>query len=514
MSHSEYLKSLHEADGRKWLITEKNVDTGEAEYREIFPDERNPYTDDANPYRKALYEKKRKRRAYLHQVDEGGVSKVTRSKEPDTPYTWRLGYHACTAQYTGGDNVSTLSGSSLSRKQRSTEKILAKRRGVLKKSKPLEKPILLAKGKGIMYKSKPEPIHRMSKRTKAKIRDKATAFYRSIPNRIFVTLTFIEHVDDKVGKKILNKFLTVVRREVKGFQYLLISEHQPQRQQRTIHFHMLCNRRLTIRRFNNLWVLQQYNAGLTGHRANGEAISKAEIQARYKDGSIQKVLNPVKAEKAHCLSAISWYITKYVTKQKRTEKFGCLTWQCSRRVSSLFTSQVVSPSAFAFLRSFRNWKLDRQTGEIFQPRESGGPFHKVIYVNNKPVVLENLRMLETVNEWLMKEPEPDRRWGDWSRIYQQKGIKSLVQCMILAASLAADAWPQPEPKSDRRTWGDWKINWEQYRRVYVGKEMRFDPAGIVSAIVDRGNFLQTKPNGYAKQTQTPETRGENLLYQS
>lgn len=411
MSHSEYIKSLNSNDGRRWLIEERN---GESHYIEIRPEDRNPYNT-------GRIKKK------LTKDDFLKLNRRTLSPDPK-PYAWRLGYNICSGQYTSDQKIPMLSGSSLNRK-------------------PPEK-------KYPAKKSEKLPIHVMSKRTKGKIRDKATAFFRSIRERTFVTLTFFEYVDDREAKRILNKFLTMIRREVKGFEYLVVSEHHPQREDHCIHFHILSSRRLSIRRYNALWTLQQYNAGLTGHRANGEAIPMREIAQRYNDGTIGEVLNPVQIEKAYSISGLASYLTKYVSKQETGEQFGCLTWHCSRKVSRLFTSQLVGPSAFRYLLSFRNWKLDRKTGEMWEPRQMRGPFYVLVFVNNRPAVLENLKMLETVNNWIIDKYIPDRDFG---------------------------------------------ITQDRYRRVYIGKELQFDPSGVVQGILSGKQFLKTqKPNAYVQ----------------
>lgn len=396
MSHSDWLSSLRNNDGRKWLIEERR---GETHYIEVLP----------NPYATGRIRKK---------VTEQDILKLNRRTiSPEgKAYAWRLGYNVCTGQYTGGRDVPILSGSSFNRK---------------------------AQKKYPVKKSEEDPVHVMSKRTKGKIRDKATAFFRASKERIFVTLTFIEHVDDREGKKILNKFLTVVRKEVKDFEYLVVSEHQPDRAEKTIHFHMLSNKRMAVRRYNALWTLQQYNAGLTGHRANGEAITKQEILARYDAGTIGQVLNPVQVEKAYTISGLASYLTKYVSKQETGEKFGCLTWHCSRKVSRLFTSQLVGPSAFAFLLSFRNYKVDRKTGECWKPQQIHGAFYSLVFVNNKPVVLDNLKMMEVVNGWIIEKLKPDGKIG---------------------------------------------IDFDTYRRVYIGKEQSFDPVGLVGDIIEKRKF--------------------------
>jgi hypothetical protein len=136
MSHSEFLKSLHDDDGRKWLIEERN---GEAHYIELRPEDRNPY-------------KTGRIKKELTEADILKRNRRTRSPDPK-PYAWRLGYNVCSGQYTGDQKIPMLSGSSLNRKP-------ATKKYPDKKSEDL-------------------PIHVMSKRTKGKIRDKATAFFRN-----------------------------------------------------------------------------------------------------------------------------------------------------------------------------------------------------------------------------------------------------------------------------------------------------------------------------------------------
>jgi hypothetical protein len=404
MSHKDWLNSVRNNDGRKWLIEERE---GQSYYIEI-----------AEQPKLSTGETKKVERARRNKR-----KLVKTTAKAGKPYSCRLSYNICTSQYTGGNDVPMLSGSSFNRKKQ--------------EPKPAKKSVENA-------------VHVMSKRSKGRIRDKSTALYRASKERTFVTLTFIEHVGDRRSKSILNKFLTVVRKEVKGFEYLVVAEHQPERDTKTIHFHMVCNRRLNVRRFNPLWVLQQYNAGLTGHRANGEAIAMNEIAARYNDGTIGDVLNPFQIEKAYGISSLSNYLTKYVTKQEDGEKFDCLTWHCSRKVSRLFTKQLVGASTFAFLKSFRNYKVDRQTGEMWAPAELHGNFYSCIFVNNKPNILARLEMMEAVNRWIIDKYEPDRT------------LKDAL---------------------------------EKHQRVWIGKENNFDPFGVVGEIIAKNKtFKNEKEN--------------------
>lgn len=375
LTHNDWLKSLRENDGAKWVL-EEDI-TGRGRYYRIDPGEE-----------QARIKGKEGPAAIRNRKIRQQMAKRV-SREPKS-FTWRLGYNHCIGQFSGDSAYPWLSGSSLNRK-----KIVGKKAD----------------------KNDSMVMHKMSARSKGKIKDKATAFFRSIPkDRIFLTLTFIADVTDQQGNKILNKFLTVVRKERPGFEFLRVAERQ--KETGRIHFHVLMNKRLAVRRYNALWVLQQYNEGLVGKRENGEVISKEEIVRRYHHDmtepfrkhdpdSVMAVLNPLDVEKVYGIQGLANYLTKYVTKQDDQE-FACLTWHCSRRVSRLFTREVVSPSTFAYLQTFNNYKVDTKTGECFPPSIYKGQFFTMIYVHNKTSPLSRMRAMEQVNKWLIKNFEPDK----------------------------------------------------------------------------------------------------------
>lgn len=370
-SKAEWLKSVRENDGRQWSI-EEGV-SGEARYFENPPKLSGGRIDAADPAAKRT----RKARTQLKKK----VSKEGKS------FVWQLGYNHCIGRWPGQDEYPAFSGSSLNRKK-------AKPRPGGKKSEGA--------------------VHIFSSRSRGKVKDKATAFYRSAGgNKTFLTLTFIEDITDKEGVQILNKFLTVLRKEKIGLQYLWVAEHQ-ELTRTTLHFHMIVNRRLPVKRYNALWVLQQYNSGLVGRTASGEVISREEIERRFhhdmtskfkkKDpDSIMAVLNPFDIEDTYGVNGLAYYLTKYISKQKKKEPFGCLNWHCSRRVSKLFTKEVVSPSTFAYLLSFANYKVDMKTGECFPPPVLSHQFFTMVYVNNKGAPIPRLKRLENLNKWVMEE---------------------------------------------------------------------------------------------------------------
>lgn len=265
----------------------------------------------------------------------------------------------------------------------------------------------------------------LSARSRGKIKDKATAFFRSCPgNRVFGTFSFIAPVDDKTGQVILNKFLVQCRKKFPTLQYFWVAERQ---ENGNIHFHMILNKRLAIGRWNALWVLSQYNSGLVGHDQWGTEISKAEIMRLYaldqKEGfrgavsskgkkisRIQAVLNPLDLTHVRSIGALSSYLTKYITKQEKNKPFGCAVWHCSRRVSRMFTRQTVGPSAFRYMKSFANWGVDKKTGEVWgEPTEyMPCPFAVVVLALDKTAPLRYLKRMEQINKWVLEGVEIPR----------------------------------------------------------------------------------------------------------
>lgn len=374
---------------------------------------------------------------------------LTRRTSKDVPpYTWSMGYNNCVGRCTGGVEYPRLSGSSLNRLLKKPHgkidtdlsaatkcliKVATEAAGVLARR-------MAGEGWPLFYhfivRRDPEDtaaysdwvseqdgreasslldgldygIHMLSPRSRGKIKDKATAFYRSCPgSRVFVTLTFVAAVDDQSGVTLLNKFLTAARAEFGKIQYLWIAEKQTENPETpdNIHFHMILNKRLPVKRWNALWVLQQYNAGLRARNKYGELIGMAEIEKRVKEGTVGKVLNPFDVKKVYGIGGLSAYLTKYITKQPEGQAFGCAVWHCSRGVSRLFVRATVGPSAFRYCMSLANCKVDKSTGEVFMPMAiKDNPFFMLVYINNKGAPLRWLKELEQCNKWVLSGVMP------------------------------------------------------------------------------------------------------------
>lgn len=363
MSHKDFIASLAADDGKKWILEERN---GASFYIEDVP----------NPYNTGKLRKKN--RAAPPKDADGGQK--WRGTKPEKGYSCRLGYNMYCAQYTGDVPAPFLSGSSLNRK---------------KAERSVGKP------------PNPNAVHRMSKRSKAKVKDKMTAMFRATSGaRTFLTLGFIEHIEDKAASKLFNTFMTSIRKSYPGITFIRVAEHQPKRKEHTIHFHCILDRRLPVKWVNGLWTMIQYKAGLRGYTKTGRRIEMEEMQKAYRGWKVGKLLNPADIKQIKDVNGLAAYLTAYVTKKPNDEEFGCLTWHCSRKVSRLFTRQLVTPSTFRYLQSPANFAVDKNTGECWPPEMRFGNFYQMIYVNNKEIVLPALAYLEKANEWIMGGLDP------------------------------------------------------------------------------------------------------------
>jgi hypothetical protein len=321
------------------------------------------------------------------------------SAPPKLRWAYRVGYNSCSGYYVNQDTIPILAGSSWNRVPKKPDaKIWA-----VNQHEDEDSTRVLTK-----------PTHRFSTRSKRKVRDKAMAFFRVIfKDRVFLTLTFIQDLPDELAVQILNKFLTVVRKERDGVEYLWVSEPQKENNDR-IHFHILLNRRLPIRRYNDLWILQQYNSGLTGKVGEKRAQKRGDQQGRevpyeeifdaWREGKVGEYFNGAHIEKAYSAGGMAAYLTKYVTKQDSKHDMGCLNWHCSRKVSRLFNREITGPSTFSYLLRFDvNCYVDRRTGEIKSPPPE--PYHQqffsTVQVHNKGAPIRHMKTMETVNKWIM-----------------------------------------------------------------------------------------------------------------
>lgn len=453
MKTREISGSILESPGEGWEYVEGEY-SGKWVEKQIDAKTRNPYAT-AGKIRNKQDEKGRAAALFLRK----------RSAPDEKGYTWSMGYNNLVGRYTQGNLFPEISGSSLNRKVYA-KAIPGKDEDIIGMADQASEqyhraggfPIVEWQGKREYFGWLPEVVraflaagdrksafglamwlsaslrellrpvydrvHVLSTRSRGKIKDKATAFFRACPgSRVFATLGFIASVDDRTAIAILNKFLVQMRKKFNGLQYFWVAERQDGERNRArgiekeathnVHFHMILNKRLPIGRWNALWTLAQYNAGLVACDKYGQVISKEQLtqafaldhQEGYGKKRVQSLLNPFDIKKVTSIGKLSSYLTKYITKQEKNKPFGCATWHCSRGVSRVFTRQTVGPSAFAYMKSFANYGVDKTTGEVWaEPSEykCGNGFAVVIYANDKTAPLRYLKRMEQINKWVLE----------------------------------------------------------------------------------------------------------------
>jgi len=162
----------------------------------------------------------------------------------------------------------------------------------------------------------------LSQRTKAKMRKKLYAFSRVEPKLTFVTLTFLNMVEDKLAVKVLRRFLDNVGKRLTGFEYLWVAERQKNNKvfPDNIHFHLATNKYFKWERWWQYWISLQNKSG---------------IFTRHETIQAPAAAFNVKAIKNNDVKGIGIYLTKYVTKNE--DQFECQIWNCSKKVSALYT---------------------------------------------------------------------------------------------------------------------------------------------------------------------------------
>lgn len=355
--------------------------------------------------------------AWLHR----GVSM------PEKRYVSRLGHHSLVSNYTGGNTVNRLSGSSINRKMRDRERLekgesdcrgMAHAIGQARRSIAASEEIPAWVCPGLLSQDQidrirdrervpdapggnVQRIHMLNSRSKGIVKARCTAFYRACAGRkTLCTLTFINDVADSIAVRVLNKFLTVLRKDFPKLQYVWVAERQEKTTNR-IHFHLIVNVFMPIKRWNALWVLQQYNAGITHPKFTREEVLQFAGTESMKD-----ILNPVDVTRVKNIQALSNYLTKYITKGNNKGGFGCLVWHCSREVSQLFLRTIVDWTVVQLAKGIENARYNRATGEFFGMPEpvrekSGKFFYTIWYINRPGRFLPFLAEMEEMNRYIL-----------------------------------------------------------------------------------------------------------------
>jgi hypothetical protein len=186
------------------------------------------------------------------------------------------------------------------------------------------KPIMKEQPKKLVSKAIPNAVKKegqMSPRTKSKIRQKLFALAQLQKQLTFVALTFVNEVTDEDAVVMLRKFLDNVKKRSKDFQYLWVAERQTQNKvfPNNIHFHLITNKFWDIQKTWKYWLGLQASHGIKPRDENFKASSAFDV----KNISTR---NP---------RQLGMYLTKYVT--KNTATFNCQVWNCSKKISALYT---------------------------------------------------------------------------------------------------------------------------------------------------------------------------------
>jgi hypothetical protein len=218
----------------------------------------------------------------------------------------------------------------------------------------------------------------MSRRTKTKIRKKIIAWSQVEKKLFFVTLTFLNKVEDEPAVNILRKFLDNVKKRKRGFQYLWVAERQKKNTvfPDNIHFHLITNKAFDIKKYLKYWIALQNKNGVFPRDEKFNPSSAFDI----------------KAINATNINRIRMYLTKYVTKNE--DSFKCQVWNCSKMVSALYTDYYTYAP---FLENFK--KLENITTK----QSEFGTIH-LIPLNQRTLKLyskideKNLLIIKSIND--------------------------------------------------------------------------------------------------------------------
>lgn len=261
----------------------------------------------------------------------------------------------------------------------------------------------------------------LSYRTKQKIRDKMCAFYSACSGQdgsgfVFLTLTFVSETTDKIGVSCLNKFLTVLRKDYGKFEYIWVAERQ-NKSTGNIHFHIIINRRVDIKKLNALWVVQQYNSGIRHAKADERILNDYSIEGYhvnvktlYEAGfysAIQTYLNPVDVKKVNSIDGLSCYLTNYITKNK--DQFQCLVWHCSRGVSRLVTQKVCTREQFRETMTDKNKIVNPRTKKVYVNKTFVSEHCIINTIINKKYFSQYCNDLDELNKYII-----EHRWFPYS----------------------------------------------------------------------------------------------------
>ncbi|MBE6291835.1 MAG: replication endonuclease [Bacteroidales bacterium] len=197
---------------------------------------------------------------------------------------------------------------------------------------------------------------------KTKVRDKCTAFFELERSRkfcAFYSVSFPAGSKEEDIYKVWNSWLTNLRKTYGLRDYLWVAEYQ---QNGTLHYHLLVNVFMNIKRVNRAMGIALFHQGMLGDLT----IDK------YNGVDVKRVTSN--------RGALNAYLTKYISKSEN-HTYKRAPWRCSQSVSALFTSVAIDAETSLMLqREFARLPLRKYENDFadiyfFNVRTSSGWFN-------------------------------------------------------------------------------------------------------------------------------------------
>lgn len=189
--------------------------------------------------------------------------------------------------------------------------------------------------------------HKLSTRSKIKIREKITAWANTITAKqqvkfTFCTLTLTSKQigEDKDFTKMQNVFFTYLRKYLNLKNYLYVLEKQ---ENGNIHSHILFSQWMPVKTLNRVWCKILSDNGYT-YDQNGTIVTPLQGLINKAKNSDLTTPSPVDISVVHNLKNVSVYVTKYITKNETT--LNTSIWNCSQSISKLWTSVHISAKEY------------------------------------------------------------------------------------------------------------------------------------------------------------------------
>ena len=180
---------------------------------------------------------------------------------------------------------------------------------------------------------------------KSKVRDKCTAFFELERSRkfcAFYSVSFPKGSKEEQIYKVWNSWLTNLRKTYGLRDYLWVAEYQ---KNGTLHYHMLCNVYMNIKRVNRAMGIALYHNDMLNTTID-----------KYNGVDVKKVTNN--------RGGLNAYLTKYVSKSEE-HIYKRAPWRCSQSVSALFTSvQIDEEISVNLAREFARLPLKKYENDF------------------------------------------------------------------------------------------------------------------------------------------------------